>query len=174
MESRNMYASLAATITLLMIVVVRVVLLYTNTRLASFEDMYYLVRQITYTLTWLMMMEFFLYNYLEQRRIIATHSKLTFATMEWITLGAMVMCVVQALVLFLHHQDNLLDDRNGLLALHNLIEIVAWVVMAIFLLVFFFYHRGHRIDYVSKRNRRAQLLEQMVYREADEAAREDK
>ena len=176
MEKRFLYSSIAATSALLALVLVRIIILFVNTRLASFGDAFYLARQVTYTFNWFMMAEFFLYAYIEWRRINATGSKLTFPVMEWISLGAMFMCLVQAAVLFYYHliyRDDLPTASDGLFALHNIVEIVAWLVMAIFLLCFFFYHRGHRIEYISKRNKRAKLLEEMVYNEANRATAQD-
>ena len=112
--------------------------------LSTEMDLYYLTRQLIYTISWFAVAYFLMSWYWEQRDFATQKIKTLLPYMERTATFSMIACIATGIVLIAYNVLHAETDTIAILTVGNILEIIAWFSMAVFFFFFRFRHRQAR------------------------------
>lgn len=92
------------------------------------DDVFYFVRQLIYTMTWLSMAIFLNECSMSMHKSIFEKHNITY--MKRIAFMAMICCMARVIVFFIYSWPIVCTDI--ILSIHNIIELLVWIVFTMF------------------------------------------
>lgn len=156
--NKNRFLKAFVCIIVLALIVLRTIIIF-QTRMETFDDWYYVGRQLMYTITWAMMAYFLFREFLVAYTYNKTHRERRDKNMELLSLVVAIGCVINVITMLFYHATEIIVSENEVISAHNFIEVGAWVLLAVYFFFYYFFHRGLRRK--MERQRHNMLLENM-------------